>query len=776
MNLVPNTVVTLVGASYVGKTYFANQLKEYLLTQSVTCKIISSDEIRRDLLSLGHDTEIGDADAKLVSEVAFSKLESDLANYLKTPVNVDIVIIDSSGFNLQFRERIAEIAKDHMYSNVAVLFDRQKEIVKGFLTEDQVTQYNLHNNKLRKFIIPKFNRHSYTSVVKINKQLKYNFSYTDTSKILHLDSKVRYGFIGDIHGCIDELKSLVEKMKEKGIYNFVINGDFIDKSNKENIYQTLAYIQENVNNGTFKIIKGNHEAFVYSYFNGSNKTKHDSEIMNCFNTVECFNGNSEEDILHKSIFFDLYENHCYDYAVLKHGDKVTYISHAPCYAKSLGKKSGINLRNMRNYRIKRGDDISIFDEIKGIMEEKNNFRHIFGHVEIGKENHIYGNHIAIDQGCVSGGHLTCAYLNSKNFFDFEYVQNQEVCNEIPPFKKGDASERKLIDMTIEQERKHRRLMKVKPMFISTTVSPSPSKGAVLESVNNAVDYLKGKGITNIIAQKKHMGSRCQLYLFPDLENCYAISRNGNKIKIATPDIIKPMHEKYKDNIKELLVLDTELMSWSAMAGKMIDRSFKSYSQAVHSELSLLSNTNMEKLLEIDTNTQSQLIEKYDKQLDFFSKEADVYFEVFDVIYHDGKKFAYENKSYLTQYNISYESFNLNDNQDIVCLKEMYDLVVGDGFEGLMLKPLTLEKNMIPMMKVRNEEYLRIIYGHDYTLDIEKHCATKRITNKVSTSIKEMDLNEKLMEAWVNKDNDALYHVYHAFIVEMEKEVTLDPKL
>ena len=54
-------------------------------------------------------------------------------------------------------------------------------------------------------------------------------------------------------------------------------------------------------------------------------------------------------------------------------------------------------------------------------------------------------------------------------------------------------------------------------FISGTVAPADSDVETndIESMDEALDYFAEKGVQNLVAEPKWMGSRCQLYLHRD---------------------------------------------------------------------------------------------------------------------------------------------------------------------------------------------------------------------------------------------------------------------
>ena len=259
---------------------------------------------------------------------------------------------------------------------------------------------------------------------------------------------------------------------------------------------------------------------------------------------------------YKQKFMELYEA-SYDYAELRSDRFWGIVSHSPCEGKYLGKQSPKALKLMRNTRFVSDDNdysAPAITKLGPILEETSgtNLTHIFGHVEVGIDFFKYRNKVAIDQGCVSGGYLTAMVINlasgSKTFFHEK--STKETTEKLLDFSYHIKPWTKVAELNAEQEKKLRRIKRANPAFISGTVSPAPSfsKDGVpfLETVTAAVNLFERRDITKVIAQKKHMGSRCQIYLTKDLETCYATSRNGFKIHTSVVGkIIEKLFEDYK---------------------------------------------------------------------------------------------------------------------------------------------------------------------------------------------------------------------------------------
>ena len=107
--------------------------------------------------------------------------------------------------------------------------------------------------------------------------------------------------IGDIHGCYDELKDLMETLEEeyeyrRGIDKLVFLGDYIDRGNNSRlVIEFIRNLQEN--NDNVIALMGNHEDMLLNYykgiddswtFNGHNETLKSYKIIHSDKiTVQC---------------------------------------------------------------------------------------------------------------------------------------------------------------------------------------------------------------------------------------------------------------------------------------------------------------------------------------------------------------------------------------------------------------------------------------------------------------------------------------------------------
>lgn len=793
INIKPHTVITMVGPSHSGKTVQSYVIKSYLESIGKTCAIISSDALRREMLHLERSANIPTSQGFAISEIAFKKLRSDMTYFMSYPSNTDVIIIDTTGLDKTFREGICSLAKEYQYASIAMIFQLSKSTLfsriygnpeevsyKKFYIEKQLT-------RLKEKVLNSFNRHDYMNVHRIDdKHIDLTYTYEDPTNVLLIENGT-HAIYGDVHQQITELKSLYKEVESKGCVSHVLVGDYIDKDDESSLIETLDFVYNKCVEGKMKLIKANHEDYVYKHLIDPKYVYVENDESIHFTSLKYFLDPKNE--VFKKIFIELYEKYTYDYSVVKNDRSYAYITHSPCDRKYLGKHSPKSLKMMRNTRFFKSDENGKKEpailQMKDILDQasSNMPLQIFGHVAVGNKFHVYKNIIALDTGCQKGGHLTAMIfdtdLNKKQFI-YE-ASTKELSDEILDFSCHIKQWSNNAKLTPEQDKRLRRLIHANPAFISGTISPSPSnsKGIVtLESVDTAVNLFKGRSITKVYAQKKHMGSRCQIYLYKDRDACYATSRNGFKIK--HPDIegiIDKEYDRYKGTYSDLLIMDYELMPWRCLGAGLIDNKFLPYYQAVNDDLSALNNSGLKRFVGY-SDVAFENLQKFNTQAEIYGEHVESRVEVFGVIYKDGQELlSAKQDDLLDKFGIAYESFDLEKDEDILRLNQYYEDTISDGkTEGIVIKPIEWKKGDIPCIKVRNSEYLRIVYGFDYTSSLEKLASEKSIGSKLALSIKEHDLNLHLMNAFSKDDKSTLREIYSLLIVEFEKESNLDHRL
>ncbi len=253
-----------------------------------------------------------------------------------------------------------------------------------------------------------------------------------------LPSNYEYIVIGDVHGCVDELKSLLAKqgfktnhenllqITPKNQYkSIVLLGDFIDKASDEKLTQTIEFIYNNYKHlnqdrKRFYLIEGNHEAMVYRYITKdptliiTPKTIRDKERY--YNTVALLEKNSKL----KKLFLELYRECSVWYKYIYQEYFSVTLTHAPCPERYLAKDDIVSQKKMiKCVSRSRNPNVSLDELLPYTHKEAkdNQHYHIFGHLSQPNIRQ-YKNKICIDTSAIYGGYLSCAIIK-KDIISFD---------------------------------------------------------------------------------------------------------------------------------------------------------------------------------------------------------------------------------------------------------------------------------------------------------------------------------------------------------------------
>ena len=290
---------------------------------------------------------------------------------------------------------------------------------------------------------------------------------------------------------------------------------------------------------------------------------------------------------------------------------------------------------------------------------------------------------------------------------------------------------------------------------------------------------------------------------------------------------------------KMMIIDAELMPWRALGNELIDKSFMPLDVGIKTELDILENSGFEDYYNDLVNilkasgfvediksskmTASELVKKYGESnyqtfknlyyenqshitLSDMKTQAKVYHEQLEIygvnepaeckpfsilkIVHDDDSEEISNNNILEK-----EMFRLlsddqicvidlrkdiNDNYQIA--KKFYDnLTQNRKMEGIVIKPNIVNPDIAPMIKVRNENYLSIVYGPDYKSNTKymRLIKQKNIKNKISMSIKEYNLGLEMLKvpyADINMTNTSYIETLVKFLYAERLERDIDPRL
>lgn len=373
---------------------------------------------------------------------------------------------------------------------------------------------------------------------------------------------------------------------------------------------------------------------------------------------------------------------------------------------------------------------------------------------------------------------------------------------------------------------------------SPTISPAPkNKGAnEIESVREAIAYYLKNGVTEMVVQKKYMGSYCTIYLKRNLEETYFISRNGHKIEhIDLKKAIASISELHQKMLVEFPDFDTiliasELLPWKVLGGGLIEKEFVGYYDALQTQNSYLASSGLlEKIQkvkeselftafsndkvnlkakEFKSKYKSHIIRQYQalmemklpelekqavsldvfkSQIDTFGKEESVHFKPFTVL----KVVSESGKEVIPNSNLTYALVNEdaflhlkftaeNTEEHIKMVYTFFEKLAAENEEGIMIKPMeNYIKDLPPCFKVRNNNYLTMIYGVNFHQDFDHYLEKRKIGRKLEQSINGWEINQKMLQIpyrSLNEENYLMKLLVLKRINNEEIEKNLDPRL
>lgn len=784
-----HTIFLLVGPSLAGKSTFAQALARQLKAANAELRatVLSTDAIRRELLG-NESLERHDRAMTEVSEVAFEQLFSRMRALTKWPVSHEFIIVDSTGMNEKFRSDVLTLARDSAYRVSAVLFDFPHSHYFQVANAQQARMLSKQVKRFKSEVLPSVRKRDYADIIRLKGRNTDGWASLSTT-IQDLPDWMRarinvedkpVALIGDVHEAVDSARQLLDRL---GDVRPVLVGDWMDKGG--DTARAIELAEHVVARGGLLVI-GNHESYLKSRLDGTLKDPAAPEIeQTYFSAIATLEKNPEL----TQRFLALAEQSLPYLHIRPDGQRGgVYATHAPVLQKFIGKHSSLARREQRNFRLPAKTSEDAREALAPIMAEasSNLPLHVWGHVPHAGPV-LFRNHARIDTGAVQGGKLTALVVpphrgrpyivqadgiakHESMIYDLEQPLNEPgMATDIDP------EERRIIQKMLDQGIR----------YLSGTMPPAPATSTELEPIHTALEAMRKSGAREVILEPKYMGSRAQVYLFRgEPTRTFAVSRNGFVLK--NPDLNAAWDATYRQFEpqafwKETLILDGELMPWHAVGAGLITRDFRQYRDAVEAELSALANDEVfaefEVGVRLDAHNRLNELSVYDQQLNIYGQPGDPHFMPFSVLAVDGESWVSKDQAEVFEM-VSPDApkllLNLDDEDALAKAEAFFATLTAERqMEGVVIKPRAFEEGMIPYIKVRNEDYLTIIYGYDYKRRYATMCEKKKVHRKTAIARKEFALTTRLL---TEKDPEAQVRLMAELRNEVEKEATLDPRL
>ncbi|WP_009634420.1 polynucleotide kinase-phosphatase [Synechocystis sp. PCC 7509] len=847
------SLVVLIGASGAGKSSFAK--KHFKPTE-----VISSDFCRGLICD--------DENNQAVSKDAFAVVHYIAAKRLAAG---KLTVVDATNVQKEDRKHLLELAKEYHCLPVAIALNLPEYLCSDRNQHRPDRNFGIH--------VIKRQREAMRQSLKHLKREGFRYSYIlnsveDIEAVsIHLqplwnNRKTEHGpfdIIGDIHGCCDELEALLQKLGyEVSPQNHYFHpqgrkalflGDLVDRGNR--ILDTLALVQNMVVAGTALCVPGNHDMKLMRKLQGKNvKVTHG--LDKTLAEIDALPDDKRQLFSQETVkFLDSLISHY----VLDDGNLV--VAHAGMKEALQGRGSG-RVRDFALYGETTGetDDFGLPVRYDWSAEYRGKAIVVYGHTPVVEAQWLNGT-IDIDTGCVYGGKLTALRYPEKELISV--TAQQVYCESTKPFLPTEdlLTTQQQLDNVLDiddvlgkriiETRLHGRIsiraenaiaaLEVMSRFAANpkwliylppTMSPceTSKQEGLLEHPSQAFSYYQNQGVSQVICEEKHMGSRAIVIVCRNEETarerfgvtgegigiCY--TRTGRRFfsdaeletqmlaKVQNALEISGFWEQFNTN---WVCLDCELMPWSAKAQELLQRQYAAVGSAANSslnqavaalEMAAKRINGMETFLTHYQNRAEmavQYVEAYRRYCWQVESLADLKLAPFHILATEGE--VHNDKTHVWHMETLAQickaepelllatAYKLVDVNDTATGVAWWEELTSIGGEGIVVKPLDFTRKgdgaerplrdrtlVQPAVKCRGKEYLRIIYGAEYTLpeNLER-LRSRGLSRKRSLALREFALGMESLERFTKKEPLRRVHECVFGVLALESE-PVDPRL
>ena len=846
------SLVILIGASGSGKSTFAKKhFKSTEILSSDFCRGIVSDD---------------ETDQSATTD-AFEVLHFIAAKRLAAG---KLTVIDATNVQPDARKSLHALAREYHYLTAAIVFNlpaklcqerndvRPDRDFKPHVVRNQTSQLRRSLRGLKREGFRNFLYVMSSSEEVEAAQVERQPLWTNRT-----DETGPFDIIGDVHGCFDELVALLTKLgyeisnltegetlvKHPQNRKVLFVGDYVDRGPK--VVEVLRLIMEMHKTGIAICVPGNHDTKLARALRGKNVTK----THGLAESLAQLEDESEEFKTRIAEFIEGLVSHYF----LDNGKLV--VAHAGMKQELQGRASG-RVREFALYGETTGetDEFGLPIRLNWAEEYRGTATVVYGHTPVAEPQWI-NRTINIDTGCVFGGNLTALRYPEKELVSIPAHQTyyepvkplfDESDNKTSSEKRidegildiNDVIGRRVISTRLNHNvtaREENTITALEVMsrfaidpkwliYLPPTMSPTETTkiSNLLEHPSEGFAYYRNQGVSQVVWQEKHMGSRAVVIVCQSAETakkrfsisddrigvCY--TRTGRPFfddALMETELLKQVKEAvdrtgYWETLNtDWMCLDCELMPWSVKAQALLRQQYApvgtSARVAVEDAVISLEAANKRGIQVkniLDTYQQrtiavSEYVKAYQQYCWQVQSIADIKLAPFHLLATEGT--VYFDKDHVWHMEMlsklcnasednmlfatSYGTVNLTDQASETAAICQWEELTAQGGEGIVIKPLNFivkgKRGLVqPAVKCRGREYLRIIYGPEYTLphNLERLRA-RGLSHKRSLAIREFALGVEALERFVGREPLSKVHECVFGVLALESE-TVDPRL
>jgi polynucleotide kinase-phosphatase len=668
-----------------------------------------------------------------------------------------------------------------------------------------------------------------------------------------------FDIIGDVHGCYDELISLLTllgyqvdnaelKVMPPAGRKAIFVGDLVDRG--PGIPQVLRLVMKMVEDGAAFCVPGNHDIKLMRKLKGR-----DVQLTHGLtDSIEQLDKETPEFKQGVVKFLDdLVSHYVFD-------DGKLVVAHAGMKQEMQGRGSG-KVRDFALYGETTGetDEYGLPVRHNWAAEYRGKAMVVYGHTPVAEPEWLNGT-INVDTGCVFGGKLTALRYPERELLSVPAQRTYYA--PAKPFLPGSetaptlTTQQQLDDLldiedvigkriiqtrlqrsvTIREENATAALEVMSRwaanpkwlIYLPPTMSPCGTcqRDGLLEHPEEAFSYFLDEGVHKVVCEQKHMGSRAVVVVCRDADAarkrfgvmegevgaCY--TRTGRRFFNNVP-LESEFLERIRravgsagiwENLKtEWVCLDCELMPWSAKAHELLRQQYAPTGAAARAALPAAlaaleaagDNPEVAELLERYRQRKESAdlyMETYRRYCWTVNSLADLKLAAFHILASEGSVHSAKDHVWHMEtlagicradpellLETPFQTLDLTQPAEQQKGIAWWEELTAAGGEGMVVKPLEFvskgRKGLAqPAVKVRGREYLRIIYGPEYTMPENlSRLRSRGLGGKRSLALREFALGMEALDRFVQ--NEPLRRVHECVfgVLALESE-PVDPRL
>ncbi len=840
-------LIVLIGATGSGKSTFASRwFKPTEIISSDTCRAMITDDETDQSVS---------ADAfELVGAIAEKRLK-----------NRKLAVIDATNVRAADRKQWVELARRWHALPVAIVIDPGLDVCieRNKTRPDRNFGPAVPQRMIQEIRrgLGKLHHEGFRQTWKLSSVDAIEAAAIER-RPLWTDQRQDQGpfdIIGDVHGCAAELEQLLQTLGYGVTWNgksvavtpptgrkLVFVGDLGDRGPATP--DVLRIVMAVIEAGHGYVVQGNHDQKLDRWMNGR-KVQISHGLQDTI--AQMASEPPEFQAKVKAFMGELRSHYWLD------GGKLA-VAHAGLKETMIGRGSpAVRAFALYGETTGESDEFGLPVRHDWAKDYRGKTAIIYGHTPV-LEPEWVNNTLCIDTGCVFGGKLTAlrwperetisvsakaVYSEPLRPLGWEKAVRSAQAEADTLLDYADVSGRRWIDtaflkrIVVAEENATAALevmsrFAVAPqwlVYLPPTMSPveTSKREGWLERPEEAFEFYRERKQSRLGLEEKHMGSRAVIVLCRDDEIARArfgtvtdeagaiFTRTGRAffsergMSDALLGRIRHAVEKAQlwDLLKtDWLVLDAEIMPWSAKASSLIEQQYQPVATASHAGLTAaLEAADRAMAFGIDIAPLRQHLTNRLERADKYAKAwqpytwpvggiDDLRIAPFHLLASEGavhfdkdhhwhmdiaRKLVETGDTVITE--TRWRDVDVDDEASCNAAITWWEEMTGSGGEGMVVKPLTFAPHgmkglLQPALKVRGPEYLRIIYGPEY--DLPENLARLRergLGRKRSMALREFALGHEALARFVAKAPLRQVHECVFALLALESE-PVDPRL